>query len=118
MHIYISAIVLSIIIKSSLGAYNFESETLDKYSFLLIQWNISNLSNFLMLIGIGFTGITGFLCLFGAYNIGSPSAIAPLRICNNFVGYFNQLVCVGRNTKYKSLYWIVIYNYSWNVHII
>ena len=32
-----------------------------------------------MLIVIGFTGVTGFLCLFGAYNIGSPAAIAPFE---------------------------------------
>ena len=32
-----------------------------------------------MLLGIGITGVTGFLCLFGAYNIGSPAAIAPFE---------------------------------------
>ena len=32
-----------------------------------------------MLIAIGLTGVTGFFCLFGAYNIGSPSAIAPFE---------------------------------------
>ena len=32
-----------------------------------------------MLIAIGLTGVTGFLSLFGAYNIGSPSAIAPFE---------------------------------------
>ena len=32
-----------------------------------------------MLIAIGFTGVIGFFCLFSAYNIGSPSAIAPFE---------------------------------------
>ena len=32
-----------------------------------------------MLISIGFTGVIGFFCLFSAYNLGSPSAIAPFE---------------------------------------
>ena len=31
------------------------------------------------LVAIGFTGVIGFFCLFTAYNIGSPSAIAPFE---------------------------------------
>lgn len=79
IHIYISAIIFSIIIKSTLGFVNFQPETIEKYNFLLIEWNIANYSNLVMLIAIGFTGVTGFLCLFGAYNIGSPAAIAPFE---------------------------------------
>ena len=79
IHIYISAIIFSIIIKSSLGVFAFEPEIVEKYKFLLMEWNISNHVNLLMLLGIGLTGVTGFLCLFGAYNMGSPATIAPFE---------------------------------------
>ena len=79
IHIYISAIIFSTIIKSSLGVFEFHPAILEQYKFILMEWNISNYINLLMLIGIGFTGVTGFLCLFGAYNIGSPATIAPFE---------------------------------------
>ena len=79
IHIYISAIIFSIIIKLSLSTSDFQPEVIEKYKFLLMDWQISSYINFLMLLGIGFTGVTGFLCLFGAYNIGSPSSIAPFE---------------------------------------
>ena len=79
IHIYISAIIFSVIIKSSLGAISFDPLIVDEYSFLLIGWKIDNYINLIMLISIGFTGVTGFLCLFGAYNIGSPATIAPFE---------------------------------------
>ena len=78
-HIYISAIIFSLIIKSTLGFVDFEPNIIQKYQFLLIEWKISNYANLFMLIAIGFTGVTGFLCLFGAYNIGSPASIAPFE---------------------------------------
>jgi drug/metabolite transporter (DMT)-like permease len=79
IHIYISAIIFSIIIKSSLGIIDFDPDIVSRYKFLLVDWNISNYLNFFMLIAIGLTGVTGFLCLFGAYNIGSPATIAPFE---------------------------------------
>ena len=79
IHIYISAIIFSLIIKSSLGSYDFDLETIEKFKFILIDWHIANYINLIMLFGIGLTGVTGFFCLFGAYNIGSPSAIAPFE---------------------------------------
>ena len=79
IHIYVSAIIFSIIIKSSLNAFDFQLDTIEKYKFLLIDWNVESYTNFFMLIGIGFTGVTGFLCIFSAYNIGSPSTIAPFE---------------------------------------
>ena len=79
IHIYISAIFFSIIIRSLLGIIDFEPDIVNKYKFLLIDWSISNYVNFIMLLVIGFTGVLGFLCLFGAYNIGSPVAIAPFE---------------------------------------
>ena len=79
LHIYISAIIFSIVIKSTLANIDFNPETVEKYNFLLIQWEILNYTNFFMLITIGFTGVLGFLCLFGAYNLGSPASIAPFE---------------------------------------
>ena len=79
LHIYISAIIFSLIIRTSLGIFEFQPEIIEKYKFVLMEWNISNYANFSMLIAIGLTGVSGFLCLFGAYNIGSPSAIAPFE---------------------------------------
>ena len=79
IHIYISAMIFSIIIKSSVASFHFNAEIVDRYTFLLINWNISSYWNLFMLITIGFTGVTGFLCLFGAYNIGAPSVIAPFE---------------------------------------
>jgi len=79
IHIYISAIIFSVIIRSSLSIIDFDPEIVLKYKFLLTEWNISNYKTFCMLIVIGLTGVTGFLCLFGAYNIGSPASIAPFE---------------------------------------
>jgi len=79
IHIYISAIIFSIIIRSSIGVIDFEPEIVEKYKFLLIEWTIPNFTILFMLFAIGFTGVTGFLCLFHAYNIGSPSSIAPFE---------------------------------------
>jgi len=88
IHIYISAIIFSLIIKSSLGIIDFEPEIVNKYKFLLIEWRIDNYANFVMLITIGLAGVTGFLCLFGAYNIGSPASIAPFEYIMILYGIF------------------------------
>ena len=57
-----------------------------------MSWNIPDFSSFIILIIIGFTGVIGFFSLFGAYRIGSPSAIAPyeysLIIWSILIGYF------------------------------
>ena len=79
IHIYISAMIFSIIIKSLFTHINFEPEIINQYKFLLTDWKIHNYVNFIMLITIGITGVTGFFCLFGAYIIGSPSVIAPFE---------------------------------------
>ena len=79
MHIYISAIIFSIIIKSSFSMIDLDPNIVKKYSFLLIDWDIPNYVNLIMLVLIGLTGVAGFFCLFGAYNIGSPASIAPFE---------------------------------------
>ena len=79
IHIYFSAIIFSFFIKTSLSFIDFNPSTIEQYSFLLMQWKITNLIDFILILTIGITGVTGFLCLFGAYNIGSPSVIAPFE---------------------------------------
>ena len=79
IHIYLSAIVFSIIVKISLTFFYFDNSTREIYSFILSDWRIPNFQSFFLLIAIGFTGVVGFFCIFGAYNIGSPSTIAPFE---------------------------------------
>ena len=50
-----------------------------QYYYILREWEIDSFLSFFYLITIGFTGVIGFFCLFTAYNIGSPSAIAPFE---------------------------------------
>ena len=102
LHIYISAIIFSLIIRSSLGFIDFEPELVQKYQFLLIEWRILNYVNFIMLIAIGFTGVTGFLCLFGAYNIGSPASIAPFEYLIIFWAILISWFLWGETLNFKA----------------
>lgn len=79
IHIYVSALILSIIIKFSLSNIVVESSIIDEYYSIFVKWKIEDLFTFIILIGIGFTGVIGFFCLFTAYNIGSPPSIAPFE---------------------------------------
>ena len=60
IHIYISAIIFSLIIRFSLGIIDFDPEIVFKYKFLLTEWNISNYQTFFMLIVIGLTAFQVF----------------------------------------------------------
>ena len=77
LHIYLSAMFFAIIIKFTLSNFNFDQDTVKSYYYILREWKIDSFLSFFYLITIGFTGVIGFFCLFTAYNIGSPSAIAP-----------------------------------------
>ena len=77
IHTYISAIIFSLIIYIVLKNLSFSSNQLTEYNFILMTWDIPNISSFFILVIIGFTGVIGFFCIFGAYRIGSPSTIAP-----------------------------------------
>lgn len=79
LHIYLSAIIFSIIINLILSNINFSLSTIAEYNFILMNWKISDYFSFLLLLLIGFTGVIGFFCLFGAYNIGSPASVAPFE---------------------------------------
>ena len=79
IHIYLSALFFSLIIRFTILSYSFEQSTIDEYFSLLVEWRIDNFFTLLLLISIGLTGVFGFLCLFSAYNIGSPAAIAPFE---------------------------------------
>ena len=111
IHIYLSALIFSLIIKLTIMNIEFNPSTIVEYKSLLIEWNIVNLTTMVLLIVIGFTGVIGFLCLFSAYNIGSPSVIAPFEYIIivwgliiswfiwgetlNFKGYIGLLLIVG-----------------------
>ena len=79
LHIYLSALFFSLIIKLVLLNITFNPETLENYNYILRNWEIDSFFHLSLLLSIGFTGVIGFLCLFTAYNIGSPSAIAPFE---------------------------------------
>lgn len=79
LHIYISAMIFSLIIKLSLLNISFDVQTINEFNSLLIDWNIENIVTFTLLICIGLTGVVGFFALFTAYNIGSPASIAPFE---------------------------------------
>jgi len=79
IHIYISALIFSFIIKLILMNLTFEPSTIIEYKSLLTEWKIENITTFILLISIGLTGVIGFFCLFSAYNNGSPSVIAPFE---------------------------------------
>ena len=91
IHTYISAIIFSIIIYIVLKDLSFSSNQLTEYNFILMTWDIPNISSFFILVIIGFTGVIGFFCIFGAYRMGSPSTIAPyeysLIIWSIILGY-------------------------------
>jgi drug/metabolite transporter (DMT)-like permease len=92
IHTYLSAIVFSIIIYFFVNNLTFTSYQLSEYKFVLMSWNIPSLYYFSILLIIGFTGVIGFLAIFGAYRIGSPSTIAPyeysLIVWSILFGYF------------------------------
>ena len=79
LHIYISAIIFSIIINITLSNINFNSSTIIEFNFILMNWQIYDSFSLLLLFLIGITGVIGFFCLFGAYNIGSPASVAPFE---------------------------------------
>tara|TARA_Y100001970_G_scaffold292316_1_gene433095 strand:+ start:3502 stop:4449 length:948 start_codon:yes stop_codon:yes gene_type:complete len=79
IHIYISALIFSTLIKLSISNLYFNPSIIAEYQTIFIEWKINNILSFLFLILIGFTGVAGFFCLFSAYNIGSPPSIAPFE---------------------------------------
>ncbi len=92
IHTYLSAIFFSILLYFIIKNLTFNSYQLSEYNFILMSWNIPSMNYFLILVVIGLTGVIGFFSLFGAYRIGSPSAIAPyeysLIIWSILFGYF------------------------------
>ena len=92
IHLYISALIFSILIKLTLSNIYIDPSIVEKYPPIFIDWKINNIQTLLMLISIGFTGVIGFICLFSAYNMGSPSAIAPFEyviiIWGLIIGWF------------------------------
>ena len=98
IHTYISAIIFSFIIYILLNNLTFSQYQLSEFNFILMNWDIPNFSTLIILIIIGLTGVIGFLSLFGAYRIGSPSTIAPY--------------------EYSLIFWSILFGYFiWNDYL-
>lgn len=108
IHIYISAIIFSIIIKSSFAMIDLDPNIVNRYPFLLIDWVIPDYINFIMLIIIGLTGVTGFFCLFGAYNIGSPASIAPFEYVMILYGILISWFIWGETLDLKAYFGLLL----------
>ena len=108
IHIYISAIIFSLLIKLFLFNYSFSPDLVEDYKFLLSDWNIDSFEIFVMLICVGLTGVIGFLCLFGAYNIGSPSIIAPFEYIIIFWAILISWMIWGETLAFQSFVGLIL----------
>ena len=92
IHIYISALIFSILIKLALSNISIDPNIVEEYPPIFLDWKIDNIPTLLMLFSIGITGVIGFFCLFSAYIMGSPSVIAPFEyviiIWGLIIGWF------------------------------
>ena len=78
-HLYIAAIIFSIIFGIIAGDGKFYDSSNKDLSFLLQPWKIDSLSLTFALFLIGIITVIGFLCIFQAYRIGSPPSVAPFE---------------------------------------
>ncbi len=78
-HIYIIAILSSLVVVVITGNGNYNDPLNDNFQFLLRAWNVNDINIFFSLFLIGVMGVIGFLCIFQAYRIGSPPNVAPFE---------------------------------------
>ena len=78
-HIYIIAILSSLVVVVITGNGNYNDPLNDNFQFLLRSWNVNDINIFFSLFLIGVMGVIGFLCIFQAYRIGSPPSVAPFE---------------------------------------
>ena len=78
-HIYICAIVFSIVIGFVIGNGNYYDSSNDHFQFIFRAWSLNNINIIFSLFFIGISGFVAFLCIFQAYRIGSPPSIAPFE---------------------------------------
>ena len=82
-----------------------------------MEWNISNHVNFINAFRNWFTGVTGFLCLFGAYNIGSPATIAPFEYVIILWAILISWFLWGETINLKAYIGLYFYNFSRYLYI-
>ena len=78
-HIYIIAILSSLVVLVITGNGNYNNPLNDNFQFLLRDWNVNDINTFFSLFLIGVMGFISFLCIFQAYRIGSPPSVAPFE---------------------------------------
>ena len=78
-HIYICAIVFSIVAGFVIGNGNYYDSSNDHFQFIFMAWSLNNINIIFSLFFIGISGFVAFLCIFQAYRIGSPPSVAPFE---------------------------------------
>ena len=78
-HIYICAIVFSIVTGFVIGNGNYYDSSNDHFQFIFRAWSLNNINIIFSLFFIGISGFVAFLCIFQAYRIGSPPSVAPFE---------------------------------------
>ncbi len=78
-HIYIFAILISLIIGLVIGNGSYNDPSNEHLQFIFRAWYLSNINIIFSLLLIGISGFVAFLCIFQAYRIGFPTSIAPFE---------------------------------------
>ena len=78
-HIYICAIVFSIVTGFVIGNGNYYDSSNDHFQFIFRAWSLNNINIIFSLFFISISGFVAFLCIFQAYRIGSPPSVAPFE---------------------------------------
>ena len=91
-HVYLGSIAVGTIIYILFGDYYEIYENNPSISYLLREWNFTDLAILFKILIISFIGTIGILCLINAYRIGLPSIVSPFEytmIINALIiGYF------------------------------
>ena len=78
-HIYIFAILTSLIMGFVIGSGNYNDPSNEHLQFIFRAWSINNINIIFLLFIMGVCGFVAFLCIFQAYRIGSPPSVAPFE---------------------------------------
>ena len=91
-HVYLGSIAVGTIIYLLFGEYYVNYENNPSISYLLREWDFTDLTVLFKILIISFIGTIGILCLINAYRIGLPSVVSPFEytmIINALIiGYF------------------------------
>ena len=78
-HIYIFAILISLIIGLVIGNGSYNDPSNEHLQFIFRAWYLSNINIIFSLFLIAISGFVAFFCIFQAYRIGSPPSVAPFE---------------------------------------